>query len=208
MKPEVIREFVCEYAGSRGIKTRIVPIHGGLENFGTARVEVCQPSHAVRSFVVKLVAQNAAREVHVYRALDRLRSNVSTPKLLGWRDAGRDGMYMFLEWVAPSDPWPWKDVEATGLVIEQLALVHACKTGDFVEALQSWDYDRELLDSAEATVELYRAAFFNGLRPGNRPMLRPLERVTRALPVIRRALAAFIGATVLHGDAHTGNAII
>jgi len=99
-------------------------------------------------------------------------------------------------------------VEATGLVIEQLALVHACKTSDFVEALQSWDYDRELLDSAESTVELYRAAFFNGLRPGNRPMLRPLERVTRALPVIRRALAAFIGATVLHGDAHTGNAII
>jgi aminoglycoside phosphotransferase (APT) family kinase protein len=115
---------------------------------------------------------------------------------------------MFLEWVAPSDPWPWKNLEATALVVEQLAHVHACETSDFVDALESWDYDRELLESADATVELYRAAFLNGVRPGNRPMLRRLERVTSALPVIRRELAAFIGATVLHGDAHTGNAII
>src|SRR6266699_3582742 len=103
MKAEVIREFVCEHAGSRDIETRIAPIHGGLESCGTARVEVYQPGGAVSSFVVKLVAHNAAREVHVYRALDRLRSNVSTPKLLGWRDTGSEGMYLFLEWVAPSD---------------------------------------------------------------------------------------------------------
>src|SRR6266542_973466 len=131
MKAEVIREFVCEYAGSRDVETQILPLHGGLESCGTARVEVCRPGGAVSSFVVKLVDHDAARELHVYRALDRLRSGVSTPKLLGWRDTGRDGTYMFLEWVAPSDPWPWKDVEATALVIEQLALVHACEPGDF-----------------------------------------------------------------------------
>src|SRR5438067_872533 len=162
MKAEIIREFVCEYAGSRDFETRIVPLHGGLESCDTARVEVCQPGGAVSSFVIKLLAPDAAREVHVYRALKRLRSSVSTPKLLGWRDKGRDGMYLFLEWVAPSDSWPWKDVEATALVIEQLALVHACDPNDFSEALESWDYDRELLQSADATVELYRAAFLNG----------------------------------------------
>ena len=160
------------------------------------------------SFVVKHVVADAARELHVYRALGRLSSGISTPRLLGWRDTGFDGMYLFLEWVAPCDTWPWKDLEATGLVIEQLARVHACETRDFSDALQSWDYDRELLESAEATVKLYRAAFLNGAQRGNRPMLRQLERVATALPAIRRELAAFLGTAVLHGDAHTGNAII
>src|SRR5438105_1096495 len=98
MNADVIRKFVCDYAGSSDAETRIVPLRGGLESHGTARVEVCEPGGGVSSFVVKLVAQDAARELHVYRALDRLGSGVSTPKLLGWHDASRDGMYMFLEW--------------------------------------------------------------------------------------------------------------
>src|SRR4051794_9244925 len=117
MKTEVISEFVCEYAGSRDIETRIVPLRGGLDSCGTARVELCQHGGIVSSFVVKHVAQHAARELHVYRALEGLRTGVSTAKLLGWHDSGRDGMYMFLEWVAPSDPWPWKNAEAGVLVI-------------------------------------------------------------------------------------------
>ena len=208
MNAEVIREFVCEYAGSADVETRIVPLGGGLESSGTARVDVYKPDLSASSFVVKLVPHEMARELHVYRALTRLRSAVSAPKLLGWHETGADGMYMFLEWVAPSDPWPWKDPEPTALVIEQLARVHASDTIDFADALKSWDYDGELLKSADATVQLYRTAFSNGVRPGNRPMLRPLERVTNALPVIRRELAGFLGTTVLHGDAHTGNAII
>src|SRR5438105_12471248 len=105
MNAEVISEFVRDYAGYGDAETRILPLRGGLESCATARVEVCEAAGSVSSFVVKLVAQDAAREIHVYRALERLSSGVSTPKLLGWHDAGRDGMYMFLEWVAPSVLW-------------------------------------------------------------------------------------------------------
>jgi aminoglycoside phosphotransferase (APT) family kinase protein len=208
MNAAIIREFVCEYAGSGDVATSIVPLHGGLESCATARVQVYKPGGSVSPFVVKIIPHETPRELHVYRALDQLRSGVAAPKLLGWHDTGRDGLYMFLEWARASEPWPWKNPEATALVVEQLAHVHACDTRHFAEALQSWDYDRELLQSASATVELYRTAFLNGVRPGNRTMLKPLERVTTALPAIRRELAAFIGSTVLHGDAHTGNAII
>ena len=120
MNAKVIREFLCEYAGPGVIETRILPLRGGLESCGTARVDASKRGGSVSSFVVKHVVADAARELHVYRALGRLSSGISTPRLLGWRDTGFDGMYLFLEWVAPCDTWPWKDLEATGLVIEQL----------------------------------------------------------------------------------------
>jgi hypothetical protein len=48
MKAEVISEFVCEYAGSGNIETRIVPLRGGLDSCGTARVELCQDGSTSR----------------------------------------------------------------------------------------------------------------------------------------------------------------
>ena len=61
----------------------------------------------------------------------------------------------------------------------------------------SWDYERELMDSAMSTIGLYRDAFFSGVSPFARPMLPALERVAGYLPQLRRDLMLLTGTTLL-----------
>jgi aminoglycoside phosphotransferase (APT) family kinase protein len=185
------------------------PLRGGLESAGISRVIAHSQNHAqVGSFVVKPLNGPALREYRVHRTLQESTCGSVAPRLLGFRETTPEQGYAFLEWVEPSRRWPWKDPQCAALVLEQLARVHSCDAGPFGPALESWDYDRDLAESARTTIEIYRATFVAGVRVSPRPMLQTLGRVAQALPKIREQLVNFMGETVLHGDAHPGNAMI
>jgi hypothetical protein len=129
-------------------------------------------------------------------------------RVLGWRPTGPDAGYLFLEWIPAVSSWPWRDTKHASLVLRQLARLHCCKKELLTPALDRWDYESELDESARGTVVLYRRLFAAGFRAGSRPMTKPLERFCEALPEIRKRLTAFSGTSVLHGDIHPGNTVI
>jgi aminoglycoside phosphotransferase (APT) family kinase protein len=178
---------------------------------GIARVDVHRRKKLLYSFVAKPFADETSRELHVYRLLTSTRQFAHLlPALLGWMFTGRNRGYTFLEWVPAEHPWPWQDLRSSSAVLEELAELHSCDPSENVHhAAANWDYEQELTESAHRTLAEYRRLFAsNGGRPGNRPMLRALERLLAALPKVRRELLAFTGTALLHGDVHTGNVIL
>jgi aminoglycoside phosphotransferase (APT) family kinase protein len=91
-----------------------------------------------------------------------------------------------------------------------LAYVHACLPADaFATALADWNFEAELLQSAGETLELLETAARQEEFTVVRRTLPAVRRVVAALPALRRQLvAAERTATVLHGDAHSGNVMI
>ncbi len=75
--------------------------------------------------------------------------------------------------------------------------------------LARWDYERELLTSAACTLDvLERGRSRDELRHFRRA-LSAIRRVAASLPIVRRQImASDYGATVLHGDVHSGNVVV
>jgi aminoglycoside phosphotransferase (APT) family kinase protein len=188
---------------------RLDPLRGGLESPGITHVRAFgRNGRPAGSFVVKLLTGRMRRERDIYEALERMQCGAVAPRLLGWRPVPGDSGYAFLEWVAAAGSWPWRNPVHAALVLRQLARLHSVDRCSATPAFGAWDYESELCASAGSTVELYGRLFREGFRIGTRPMLRTLERVREALPEMRRAVTAETGATLLHGDAHPGNAIV
>jgi aminoglycoside phosphotransferase (APT) family kinase protein len=91
-----------------------------------------------------------------------------------------------------------------------LAYVHACLPVDaFATDLADWDFEAELLQSVWETLELLETVARQEEFEAARRALPAVRRVAAALPALRRQLVAEERtATVLHGDAHSGNALI
>jgi hypothetical protein len=205
-----VYEFAQESFGS-GFRIEMLPLHGGLEAEAISRVVVRRRGKPIGSFVAKPFCGAAARELDVYRFLRTTAQTGLAPKLLGWRYTSRSKNvgYVFLEWVEPDRCWPWQDLAASSLVLQQLATLHRSRPVLSSTILATyWDYESELIQSSHLTLEAYRRGFMAGLRPGGRPMLPALERLLSTLPRLRRELIAFTGTTLVHGDAHPGNAVI
>jgi Ser/Thr protein kinase RdoA (MazF antagonist) len=158
--------------------------------------------------VVKAISGLGVRELSVHRLMSIEGDPPCTPRLLGSRRAGPDGIYAFLEWVPPFSRWPWRRTEYAALVLAQFARVHSFDGRRFRAALSGWDYEEELVSSAAATLEAYRQTVAAGHLRDARPMTKPLARLMASLPRIRRQLILFTGPAVIHGDAHPGNAVI
>jgi Ser/Thr protein kinase RdoA (MazF antagonist) len=131
------------------------------------------------------------------------------PRLLATREQPPGEAILFLEALRPASRWPWRDVAAAGSVLERIALVHrSSPLRDRFTRLSPWDYEADLLASAERTLEqlqrLRRTAphFGNGTRWARRLVAR--------LPALRRHLLGFapFGSTMIHGDLHSGNVIV
>jgi aminoglycoside phosphotransferase (APT) family kinase protein len=157
---------------------------------------------------VKSLSGSGVRELEAHEAVQRYSSKPVAPRLLGSRSVNPDESYAFVEWVSPHRRWPWRASEFVNLVIENLAHIHSWDHVQFLDPLRSWQYDKELEQSARTTVDFYRGAFMSGVRPSARAMLPALSRVATAIIPIRRQLVARTGMAVLHGDAHPGNAVI
>jgi hypothetical protein len=187
------------------LDVEVQPLYGGLESaVARARITPAQSASGVpRELVVKQLSGAFAREGDVYEALWRHLERPPAVKMFG-RDVCGDATYLYLEHAASFSPWPWSDIVLSTSVCRELAQLHdAASLSD--EAF-SWNYEEELIRSAENTLDLAATA----RNVSGRPVWRrvgDLRRVVRALPRIRRRLLAE-AATVIHGDMHPGNVIL
>jgi aminoglycoside phosphotransferase (APT) family kinase protein len=76
--------------------------------------------------------------------------------------------------------------------------------------LAQWDYEAELAASARATLDLYAQVVRSADLAPLRPVGPALRRTVAVLPEMRRQLTVGgpLAVAVLHGDAHSGNAVI
>jgi hypothetical protein len=195
--------------GSPDLRLRTAPLLGGLENCGVFKVEATwtvsgRPCSDV--FVVKRLADAAIREVAVWRALMGTAAAQTMPAMYGAQLLGHREAYLYLEYVDQSLDWPWRDTSTSVAVLKAVADVHSAFL-DTHGSFDDWDYESELVQSANLTVELFAATVLAGVPLGERPMLRALERMIGTLPSMRVALKSW-GTTLLHGDLHAGNAIV
>jgi aminoglycoside phosphotransferase (APT) family kinase protein len=195
--------------GSPDLRLRTVPLLGGLENCGVFKVEVTwtvsgRPCSDV--FVAKRLVDRAIREVAVWKALMGTAAAETMPAMYGAQSVDEDEAYLYLEYVEQSVAWPWRDTSTSVAVLKAVADVHSAFL-DSGGPFDVWDYESELAQSANLTVELFAATLLAGVALGERPMLRALERMIGMLPSMRVALKSW-GTTLLHGDVHAGNAIV
>jgi aminoglycoside phosphotransferase (APT) family kinase protein len=156
-----------------------------------------------RDLVVKQLSGPFAREADVYDALWKHLKRPPAVQMFG-RDVCGDATYLYLEHAVSFSEWPWSNTGLSASVCRELAQLHDAPSLSG-EAF-SWNYEEELIRSAENTLCLAATARnFLGRRVWRR--LGDLRRAVRALPRIRRRLLSE-GATVIHGDMHPGNVIL
>jgi hypothetical protein len=195
------------------VQVEIQALRGGLMA-AVARVvaQIPDPSGRPRSFtfVVKRLDGALRREAMVYRRLLEPLTPGAAPGLLGVDDVGPDRAYLYLEYVRPSRAWPWMEVALSGLVLERLAAFHALAPAVVGDALVGWDYEADLRESAATTLALYERVVGHEELASLRPVRGALRRLVDALPAVRRTLLAAqpTGVAVLHGDTHSGNALV
>jgi hypothetical protein len=198
----------------RGVQIQLARLRGGLESDCVVRVRVCLRGPAGGreewAFVAKQLSDWRTREAMVYRELARSGLRLA-PRCWGsepWNGRGQ-GRLLLLEPARKSGPWPWRELGRAVLVLQQLACLH--KSADLARSFASdgWNYEQELTDAANRTVavldELRRI-----LPASARRMLPTLRRLVARLDRFRRELHASrrFGRVALHGDVHTGNAIL
>jgi Ser/Thr protein kinase RdoA (MazF antagonist) len=157
------------------------------------------------SLVVKELRGAARRESRVYQDLLAGRPDAPAARLLGVQ-AGARRAYLFLEHVRPWRRWPWRDAAFAGLVLGELARLHAAVPASACPG--GWDYEAALRRSARATLVAVTA--LRSGAPGRAAWPRgagDLRRVIQALPGIRGRLLAG-GADLVHGDVHPGNVVV
>ena len=187
-------------------------IRGGLEAASVSRLSVryrdARGKRQVRTMIVKHLVGSATREVGVYRALLSTLPAL-TPRLLAADERRAGEAVLFLEALRPVSRWPWRDTAAAGSVLGQVALLHQCiRSKNALSRLSAWDYEADLLASAERTLEQLQR--LRGVAPVFRSGARWARRMVAALPALRRHLLGFgpFGTTLIHGDLHSGNVIM
>ncbi len=191
----------------------VQPLLGGLESRAVARVQaealVCQGSPRSFTFVVKRLDGPANRELAMYDLLAAA-GNRAIPERVGVQAVGPATSYLFLEWI-PAARWPWAEPGLVSHVLEQLASIHtALSAAPPGSLLGTWDYEAELLPTAEATLKTLELAVQTSALAGLRRLAPALRRVVGALPGMRRQLMSStpLGQSMLHGDVHSGNVLI
>lgn len=204
-----VTQFVRQHFGA-GVEAKVQPLRGGLEAEGISRIFVQRGGASMASFVAKPFCGAGCRELEIYRGLATASQLRLAPELLGcsYTDEKRTAGYLFLEWVPARQRWPWADPIHAGHVVDRLAALHRLDPAGLRQITGDWDYEAELMRSAQATAEFYRSVLVQGLRPSARPMVQALERVVERLPQLRRELMGFAGVAPVHGDAHPGNVVL
>jgi hypothetical protein len=207
-----ISDFVRERVNSASdVEFEAIPLIGGLENCGVFRIELTWTAphgqFCSDRFVVKRLLGGATREIAVWKALAGTTAAQAMPAMYGTEWLGQNEAHLYQEFIQQDLPWPWADTSTSISVLTTLAHVHSAMplSGD---SLESWDFESDLIESAKTTIALFASAVYSGAALGDRPMLRPLERIMQTLPAMRTALKSAGPTTFLHGDLHAGNAIV
>jgi hypothetical protein len=197
-----------------GLELRVKPLRGGLEATAVARVTASRraPTGRVRTttFVVKRLDGANAREARVYSNVLHARDSRCAPAYLGSEQIAADVTYLYLEYVRRSSPWPWRNTSSSASVLTGLASVHQRFSADAVGRDLDWDYDAELRASAEATLNVFEEVIAHDTLHPLRPLRGALSRTVGSLHAIRQSVLRTepLGATVVHGDVHSGNVLI
>jgi Phosphotransferase enzyme family len=189
------------------------PLRGGLESAAVARWVIRrQDRSGPRSldFVVKRLDGQQQREGAIYADLLSDMGEVA-PALLGLDQAEPGVSYLYLEYVRRTRAWPWTETAATGRVLDTLAVFHARAPSARLSRLElDWDYEAELAVSADSTLDMFEQAVTGVDLAWLRWARGALRRTCEVLPVMRRSLLAAepFGTAVIHGDVHSGNAVL
>jgi hypothetical protein len=187
------------------VDVELLPLHGGLES-AVARARItttCREPGIPLEVVVKRLAPEFAREADIYDALWRHFTCPPAVHMFG-RDVSAEATHLYLEHATALSPWPWRDTLIAARVCRELARFH--DSADLPRAPFSWNYEDQLIRSAQHTLDSAAAAR-NGSGQKVWRRLGDLRRVVTALPGIRRRLLSDGGA-VIHGDMHPGNVIV
>lgn len=198
---EAVRTLLANVAGAEPERLDIVPLSGGLES-AVALVRIRFAGNKVRSVVVKRLDGIHRREAAIHALLG---SVDAAPLCLGSVESAT-ATYLVLEYVRPQTRWPWRRVDNTRLAMRQLAQIHSIEVpaSDF----PGWDYDRELLEGARLTLRTAQEHVSRLPEISLRSNLRSLSRFAERMPAIRKQLGEPFGKSLIHGDAHPGNAIL
>ena len=186
------------------LELSIEPIGAGLES-RVVRAVLRSPRLHVRhnSFVVKELRGRQRRETAIY--LERWTRSILPPtvRLLGV-EATEHADYLYLEEATQQCAWPWKQTVMSAAVCRTLARMHDSQPCHG-QRLAGWDYDGDLLKSADETLKVaVDARSTAGVRHWRR--IGDLRRVVAALPKLRSVLLQ--APTFIHGDVHPGNVIV
>jgi aminoglycoside phosphotransferase (APT) family kinase protein len=205
--------FVRSRAGVplQELQLNVRPLTGGLESAGVARVAASYVEGDSRRkslvFVVKKLTGGGRREADALRLIGEQLDTVA-PRLLHYETLPDEGGMLFLESVRRTRAWPWRDREARRKVVQRLAELHTIEWKKQPDS--DWDYEKELTESAASTIGLLEqlpgGSEFAAIRRG----VPAVRRVAGRLETIRRELLdeAPLGRTMIHGDAHPGNAML
>ena len=199
----------------RRIRLEVHPLRGGLEATAVARVrahfyDVAGRAHT-STFVVKRLVDAAQREAAIYQEGLAALGADAAPHLLGVETVAPTVSYLYLEYIPPSQVWPWRDTALSSLVLGRLADLHtSLPIGLFSCPPIVWDYEAELGQSAEATLALYEQVIRHDELASLRAVRGALRRTVAALGAMRQQLCAAepFRVAALHGDVHSGNVII
>ena len=198
-----------------GVRIERRPLRGGLEAASVDRLEVRYRTRGsrdcVRSMVLKRLVGPATREAAVYEHFVAPQAGELSPDLLLVERRAPGEASLYLEALHPVCSWPWRDRRAAQAVLAQSARLHALVPEPNARAvLAAWDYDAELQQMAELTLERLRAVRRQPARWSFGGALRWTRRIVGALPELRRQLLAFapFGSTAVHGDLHPGNVVL
>jgi aminoglycoside phosphotransferase (APT) family kinase protein len=206
MKGEIARFFAEQWSIPRHLlDVQVEPVYGGLESRVTrATVTVHAPHGGVpQQFVVKQMPPSGRREADIYRTLWAYLARPPAARMVGEQSFGGHA-YLYLEDVPAMALWPWTETARAEVVCRALARFH--EAPELPRDVFDWDYDAQLVHSAQATLDLAVTALYrDGTRCWRR--LGDLRRVVAALPAIRSRLLRS-GQTVIHGDVHPGNVLL
>ena len=202
-----IEEFVVRrWSVPQGcLQVDVHPLCGGLESAVALVIVTREPrdSPVPRRFVVKKLLPGCFREAEVYALLWKHLEQPPSPIVLGV-DAVAGSQFLYLEDLRPISSWPWSDTVLAAAVCRALARFH--DGADLPSERFAWDYEDELVRSAESTLAVAESARdAAGIRWWRR--MGDLRQVVEALPIIRSRLLS-AGSTVIHGDVHPGNVIL
>jgi hypothetical protein len=200
---EPIREVTCEHRA----------LAGGLEApevvLLTARYRDSSNRPRMLRLVLKQLHGRAVREAAVYEQLAASCATDVSPRVFGVWHPAPDRALLCIEAVRRIRAWPWRDLSITGELLARLARFHAA-AAEAAPEVPPWDYEAELRISAEATRIMVDRCRLNPDLSVLARGLPPLTRIVCALPRLRSQLLTErpFGCTPIHGDVHTGNALV
>jgi hypothetical protein len=212
---DALRGWIERLAGEpiREVTIERRALAGGLEApevvLVTARYRDGSNRARMLRVVVKRLHGRAVREAAVYEQLAGTCATDVSPRLFGVWHAAPDRALLCIEAVRRVRAWPWRDLSIAGELLARLARFHTA-AAEAAPAVPEWDYEADLRASAEATRTMVDRCRLNPDLSVLARSLPPVDRIVLALPRLRSQLLTErpFARTPIHGDVHTGNALV